>query len=127
MFEAPAHQTTGGREHARACRGLVLGLGGGEMRRKLRSEILESLRERLVVMQHVEIRGDTIVTRWRVSGRNDAGVAALGIGPNGKSVDVTVYTVDRVEGDDMLRTVYLDLTELSRQLEDDRADDARSA
>ena len=97
------------------------------MRRKLRSEILESLRERLVVMQHVEIRGDTIVTRWRVSGRNDAGVPGLGIPPNGKSVDVTAYTVDRVEGDDMMRTVYLDLTELSRQLEDDRADDARSA
>jgi hypothetical protein len=97
------------------------------MRRKLRSEILESLRERLVVMQHVEIRGDTIVTRWRVSGRNDAGVPALRIAPNGKSVELTVYTVDRVEGDDMLRTVYLDLTELSRQLEDDHADDARSA
>jgi predicted ester cyclase len=97
------------------------------MRRKLRSEILEALQERLVVMQRVEIRGDTIVTRWRVSGRNDAGVPALGLPPNGKRVDVTVYTVDRVNGSDVLRTVYLDVTALSRQLADDGIEDARSA
>ena len=89
------------------------------MRRKLRSEILDALGDRLVLMDHVEVRGDAIVTRWRVSGRNDNGIPTLGIGANGKRLEITVYTVDRSTDGTLRRTVYMDLSAVYAQLGDD--------
>jgi len=93
------------------------------MRRKLRSEVLDALGERLVLMEKVEVRGDAVVTRWRVSGRNDRGIAALGIEPNGKTLDVVAVTVDRSRDGQRVRTVYLDLAAVYAQLGDDVASD----
>ena len=89
------------------------------MRRKIRSEILDALGDRLVLMEKVEVRGDAIVTRWRVSGRNDRGIPALGIEANGKRLDIMAVTVDRSDNGKLDRTVYLDLAAVYAQLGDD--------
>jgi hypothetical protein len=94
------------------------------MRRKLRSEILDALGERLVLMEKVELRGDALITRWRVSGRNDRGIPALGIEANGKTLDVTAVTMDRAVDGQRVRTVYLDLAAVYAQLGDDVEPDA---
>jgi hypothetical protein len=89
------------------------------MRRKLRSEILDALGDRLVLMEKVEVRGDAIVTRWRVSGCNDRGIPSLGIDANGKRLEILAVTVDRTGGGKLDRTVYLDLAAVYSQLGDD--------
>lgn len=89
------------------------------MKHKLRSEILDALGERLVLMDHVEVRGDAIVTRWRVSGRNDRGISSLAIPPNGRRLEITVFTVDRTFEGQPRRSVYLDLAAVYAQLGDE--------
>lgn len=86
------------------------------MRRKLRSEIVDALGDRLVLIESVEVQGDAICTRWRVSGRNDRGIRSLGIGPNGRRLDIEVVTVDRPVDGVLRRATYLNLRDVYEQL-----------
>ncbi len=54
----------------------------------------------------MESRDGSIVSYWRISGRNVRGVPTLGIGPNGRTLDVQLITVDSVvEGVPYSRTL----------------------
>ena len=50
-------------------------------------------------------------------------IPALGIEPNGKTLDVAAVTVDRSRDRQRVRTVYLDLAAVYAQLGDDVASD----
>ena len=62
----------------------------------IRKELLRSLARPEVTLLRMESRDGSIVSYWRISGRNVRGVPTLGIGPNGRTLDVPLITVDSV-------------------------------
>jgi hypothetical protein len=68
------------------------------MRRRndLRKDLLRSLAGPEVTLEKMESRDGSIVSYWRITGRNVRGIPTLGIAPNGRTVDVQLVTVDSV-------------------------------
>jgi hypothetical protein len=57
-------------------------------------ELFGGLTERNVSLVSVEARGSSVVTKWRITGRNDRGIPQLGLSPNGRRLDVEATSVD---------------------------------
>jgi hypothetical protein len=94
-----------------------------QMTGDLRTELFDTLVDRNVALVTIEARGSSIVTTWRITGRNDRGIPELGIGPNGRTLDVEAITVDSVVDGVPRRFSMVDLTRVIDQLtgEDVRA------
>jgi hypothetical protein len=85
----------------------------------IRKDLIRSLARAEVTLEKMESRDGSIVSHWRISGRNVRGVPTLGIEPNGRTVDVRVITVDSViEGVAYSRTM-VDVSGMMAQMHED--------
>jgi hypothetical protein len=82
----------------------------------LRTELFGTLTDRNVSLVSIEARGTSIVTRWRVTGRNDRGIRPLGIPANGRTLDVEAITVDSLVDGVPRRFSMVDLSRVIDQL-----------
>jgi len=96
------------------------------MRGSLRTELFGALADRNVSLVAIEARGSSIVTKWRITGRNDRGIPQLGIGPNGKTLDVEAITVDSLVDGIPRRFSMIDLTRVIDQIGDETEERAAS-
>src|SRR5262245_27988779 len=95
-------------------------------RQDIRTHLMRSLARPEVTLERMESRGGSIVSHWRICGRNVRGVPALGIEPNGRTLDVEVITVDSVvEGVAYSRTL-VDVSGVMAQLREDAETSAAS-
>ena len=62
----------------------------------IRKDLVRSLARPEVTLEKMESRDGSIVSHWRITGRNVRGVPTLGIAPNGRTLDVRLITVDSV-------------------------------
>src|SRR5207247_4361530 len=94
---------------------------GGTMHMKgsLRIELFGALVDRKVSLVSIEARGSSIVTKWRITGRNDRGMPQLGISPNGRRLDVDVTMVDSLIGGIPRRFSMVDLNRVIDQIGDE--------
>jgi hypothetical protein len=90
-----------------------------QMRGSLRTELFGALVDRKVSLIGIEARGSSIVTKWRITGRNDRGIPQLGIPPNGRTLDVEAITVDGLVDGIPQRFSLVDLTRVIDQLTED--------
>jgi hypothetical protein len=116
-------QTTGGRDASAARPLRFLGPfhdAGGTMHMKgsLRIELFGALADRKVSLVSIEARGSSIVTTWRITGRNDRGIPPLGISPNGRTLDVEATTVDSLIDGIPRRFSMVDLSRVIDQIGD---------
>ena len=88
------------------------------MRRSLRTELFGALAERNVSLVSIEARGSSIVTKWRITGRNDRGIPQLGIPANGRTLDVEAITVDSLVDGVPRRFSMVDLSRVIDQIGD---------
>ena len=72
--------------------------GGASMRRTpdIRKDLLRALARPEVTLEKMESRDGSIVSHWRIRGRNVRGVPTLGIQATGEPLDVALVTVDSV-------------------------------
>jgi hypothetical protein len=82
----------------------------------LRTELFGTLTDRNVSLVSIGARGSSIVTRWRVTGRNDRGIRSLGIPANGRTLDVEAITVDSLVDGVPRRFSMVDLSRVIDQL-----------
>jgi hypothetical protein len=94
------------------------------MRRSLRSELFGGLVDRKVSLLRIEARDSSIVTKWRITGRNDRGIPQLGIPPNGRTLDVEAITLDGLVDGIPRRFSIVNLTRVIDQL---TSEDVRAA
>ena len=66
------------------------------MRRDIRDELLRALAEPRIWLERMESRNGSILSYWRITGRNVRGVPRLGIRPTGRALDIEAVTVDSV-------------------------------
>ena len=95
-----------------------------EIRRTLRTRVFDDLVDRKLWLVGIEARNDSLVIKWRVTGRNDRGIPQLGLPPNGRTLDVEAITVDSLVDGDLRRFSMIDLAHVIEQLSND---DARAA
>lgn len=86
------------------------------MRGSLRTELFGALADRNVSLVSIEARGSSIVTKWRITGRNDRGIPQLGIAPNGRTLDVDAITVDNLVDGIPRRFSIVDLSRVIDQI-----------
>ena len=92
----------------------------------IRKDLLRSLARPEVTLEKMESRDGSIVSHWRISGRNVRGVPTLGIAANGRTVDVQLITVASVvEGVAHSRTL-IDLSGVLAQNEQRAEESAAS-
>src|SRR5262245_60385761 len=96
------------------------------MRGSLRTELFGALVDRNVSLVSIEARNDSIVTTWRITGRNDAGVPQLGIPPNGRTLDGEAITVDSLVEGVPRRFSMVDLSRVFDQIGGEDSDRAAS-
>jgi hypothetical protein len=89
-------------------------------------ELFDTLVERNVALVRIEARGTSVVTRWRVTGRNDRGIPQLGIPANGRMLDVDAITVDSVVDGAPRRFSMIDLSRVFDQIGGDGRESAAS-
>jgi hypothetical protein len=94
------------------------------MRGSLRTELFGGLVDRKVSLLRIEARDSSIVTKWRITGRNDRGIPQLDIPPNGRTLDVEAITVDGLVDGIPRRFSIVDLTRVIDQL---ASEDVRAA
>jgi hypothetical protein len=88
------------------------------MRRDIRDELLRALAEPRIWLERMESRNGSILSYWRITGRNVRGVPRLGIRPTGRALDIEAVTVDSVvDGVSQSRTL-IDLSLLVAQIGD---------
>jgi len=85
----------------------------------IRKDLLRSLARPEVTLERMEPRDGSIVSHWRISGRNVRGVPTLGIEPTDRTLNVKVITVDSVVGGVAHTRTLIDLSSLMAPLEDD--------
>jgi len=95
-------------------------------RRNMRNELFGSLADRNVSLVSIEARNGSIVTKWRITGRNDRGIPQLGIAPNGRSLDVEAVTVDSLIDGVPHRSSMIDLSRVIDQIGGEGATEAAS-
>ena len=59
----------------------------------IRKDLVRSLARPDVTLEKMESRDGSIVSHWRISGRNVRGIPMLGIEANGRMLDVRLITV----------------------------------
>jgi hypothetical protein len=92
----------------------------------IRKDLLRSLARPEVTLEKMESRDGSIVSYWRISGRNVRGVPTLGIGANGRTLNVQLITVDSlVDGVAHSRTL-IDLSDVMAQVPGDAEEPAAS-
>jgi hypothetical protein len=85
----------------------------------IRKDLLRSLARAEVTLEKMESRDGSIVSYWRISGRNVRGVPTLGIEATGRILEVPFITVDSVvEGVAHSRTL-IDLSAVMGQIDAD--------
>ena len=62
----------------------------------IRKDLLRALARPEVTLEKMESRDGSIVSHWRIRGRNVRGVQTLGIRATGEPLDVALVTVDSV-------------------------------
>jgi hypothetical protein len=84
----------------------------------IRKDLVRSLARPEVILEKMESRDGSIVSHWRISGRNVRGVPTLGVEANGRTIDVRLITVDSViEGVAHSRTL-IDVSGLMAQVDE---------
>ena len=96
------------------------------MRGSLRTELFGALADRNVSLVRIEVRGSSIVTTWRITGRNDRGIPQLGVPPNGRRLDVQAVTVDSLVDGVPRRFSMVDLSRVLDQVGGDAEERAVS-
>jgi hypothetical protein len=92
----------------------------------IRKDLLRSLARPEVTLEKMESREGSIVSHWRISGRNVRGVPTLGLEANGRTLSVQLITVDSVvEGVAHSRTL-LDVSGVMAQVREDAEEPAAS-
>jgi hypothetical protein len=85
----------------------------------IRKTLMRSLARPEASLERMESRDGSIVSHWRISGRNVRGVPALGIEPNGRTLDVEVITVDSVVDGVAYRRTLVDVSGVLAQVSED--------
>ncbi len=84
----------------------------------IRKDLVRSLARPDVTLEKMESRDGSIVSHWRISGRNVRGIPMLGIEANGRMLDVRLITVDSViDGVAHSRTL-IDMSGLMAQVDE---------
>jgi hypothetical protein len=84
----------------------------------IRKDLVRSLARPEVTLERMEPRDGSIVSHWRIRGRNVRGVPTLGIEANGRILDVRLRTVDSViDGVAHSRTL-IDISGLMAQVDE---------
>lgn len=84
----------------------------------IRKDLVRSLARPDVTLEKMESRDGSIVSHWRISGRNVRGIPTLGIEANGRMLDVRLITVDSViDGVAHSRTL-IDMSGLMAQVDE---------
>ncbi|HJX08779.1 MAG TPA: hypothetical protein VJ736_11995 [Actinomycetota bacterium] len=84
----------------------------------IRKDLVRSLARPEVILEKMESRDGSIVSHWRISGRNVRGVPTLGVEANGRTIDVRLITADSViEGVAHSRTL-IDVSGLMAQVDE---------
>src|SRR3954469_9210458 len=84
----------------------------------IRRDLLRSLARPEVTLERMEPRDGSIVSHWRISGRNVRGVPTLGVEANGRTIDGRLITVDSgLEGVAHSRTL-IDVSGLMAQVDE---------
>ena len=92
----------------------------------IRKDLLRSLARPEVTLERMECRDGSIVSHWRIRGRNVRGVPTLGVEPNGRTLDVEVITVDSlVDGVAYSRTL-VDVSGVMAQVKEEAEQPAAS-
>jgi len=82
----------------------------------IRKALMRSLARPEVMLEKMESRDGSIVSHWRISGRNVRGVPTLGIEPNGRTLDVEVIIVDSVVDGVAYRRTLVDVSGVMAQV-----------
>jgi hypothetical protein len=92
----------------------------------IRRDLLRSLARPEATLEKMESRDGSIVSYWRIRGRNVRGVPTLGIGADGRTLNVKLITVDSVvEGVAYSRTL-IDVSGVLAQVAEHAEDSAAS-
>jgi len=87
-------------------------------RNDLRQKLLKALAGSRISLERVESREGSIVSRWRITGRNVRGIPWLGIWATGREMTIRAVTVDSVvDGVPHSRT-FIDLSLVVEQIDD---------
>jgi hypothetical protein len=84
----------------------------------IRKDLLRSLAGPEVTLEKMASRDGSIVSHWRIRGRNVRGVPTLGIQATGKPLDVALVTVDSVVDGVAHSRTMIDLSSVMSQVDD---------
>jgi hypothetical protein len=92
----------------------------------IRKDLLRSLARPEVTLERMECRDGSIVSHWRIRGRNVRGVPTLGVEPNGRTLDVEVITVDSVVDGVAYSRTLVDVSGVMAQVKEEAEEPAAS-
>ena len=92
----------------------------------IRKDLLRSLARPEVTLEKIESRDGSIVSHWRIRGRNVGGVPTLGIEPNGRTLDVEVITIDSVVDGVAYSRTLVDVSGVMAQIKEEAQEPAAS-
>jgi len=92
----------------------------------IRKDLLRSLARPEVTLERMESRDGSIVSHWRICGRNVRGVPTLGIEPNGRTLDIEVITVDSVVDGVAYSRTFVDVSGVMAQIREESEEPAAS-
>lgn len=85
----------------------------------IRKVLVRSLAQPEVTLQKMESREGSIVSHWRISGRNVRGVPALGLEADGYMLNVRLITVDSVVDGMAHSRTLIDVSGVMAQVRED--------
>ena len=91
----------------------------------IRKDLIRALARPEVTLEKMESRDGSIVSHWRVHGRNVRGVPTLGIRATGQLMDVEFVTVDSVVDGVAHSRTMIDLSDIVARVSE--PDDASAA
>ena len=92
----------------------------------IRKDLLRSLARPEVTLERMECRDGSIVSHWRIRGRNVRGVPSLGVEPNGRTLDVEVITVNSVVDGVAYSRTLVDVSGVMAQVKEEAEEPAAS-
>lgn len=92
----------------------------------IRRDLVRWLARPQVTLEKMESRDGSIVSHWRISGRNVRGVPSLGVAPNGRMLDVQFITVDSVVEGVAHSRALVDVSGVMAQIADHAEESAAS-
>jgi len=84
----------------------------------IRKDLVRSLAQPEVTLEKMESRDGSIVSHWRISGRNVRGVPTLGIEANGRTLVVRLITVDSVVDAVAHSRTLIEISDLMAQVDE---------